>query len=218
MGAAGLLVAVGLALAAGPVAAQSGKPPASGKKLYRWVDDKGVVHYGDSVPPQYANQDRDVLNRQGTTVGKQEGTLTASEAKAKADAERAAREAVQRQQRDRMLQQSYGSVEEIELLRDRRVDMVDAQIKVQQQSLNNLRTKQAQLQQQVDRARGLGKEPPDHIRDDLSRSSADLRTAEKNLVAKQAERDRLKAQFEADIARFKELKRGGRTATAAATP
>ncbi len=35
---------------------------------YRWVDDQGVVHYGDEIPPQYANRERTVLNGQGVPV------------------------------------------------------------------------------------------------------------------------------------------------------
>ena len=27
-----------------------------GQKVYRWVDEDGNVHYGDRVPPQYAEQ------------------------------------------------------------------------------------------------------------------------------------------------------------------
>ena len=57
-----LLPALLVALCAGLAHAQSGKDKT---KLYRWVDKDGQVHYGDSVPPEYAEQDRDILNRQG---------------------------------------------------------------------------------------------------------------------------------------------------------
>ena len=48
-------------------------------QLYRWVDDDGVVHYGDHVPPQYASRNRDLLNTQGVTVGSEIGALTNEE-------------------------------------------------------------------------------------------------------------------------------------------
>jgi hypothetical protein len=60
-----LLPALLLTLAAGMADAQSQKGQ---KKVYRWVDKNGQVHYGDSVPAEYADQDRDVLNRQGVTA------------------------------------------------------------------------------------------------------------------------------------------------------
>jgi hypothetical protein len=30
-------------------------------KLYKWVDDKGVTHYGEVIPPEYANKEKDTL-------------------------------------------------------------------------------------------------------------------------------------------------------------
>ena len=44
-------------------------------KLYQWTDDKGVVHYGDSIPPEYAKADRNVLNQQGVHAGRPSGAL-----------------------------------------------------------------------------------------------------------------------------------------------
>ncbi|MDH3551543.1 MAG: DUF4124 domain-containing protein [Gammaproteobacteria bacterium] len=32
---------------------------------YRWVDDEGVVHFGDRIPPEYAEKPKQVLNDQG---------------------------------------------------------------------------------------------------------------------------------------------------------
>jgi len=74
-----LLSAVLLALLAGAAGAQSDKQ----KKLYRWVDKNGQVHYGDSVPAEYSEQDRDLLNKQGVKVGREEGIITPEEAAAR---------------------------------------------------------------------------------------------------------------------------------------
>ena len=30
-------------------------------KLYKWVDDNGTTHYGETVPPEYANSNASVL-------------------------------------------------------------------------------------------------------------------------------------------------------------
>ena len=56
---------IGLVFAAGvlvPGAALAGK-------LYKWVDENGVTHYGDAIPPEYSKQTHDVLNEQGRKVG-----------------------------------------------------------------------------------------------------------------------------------------------------
>jgi hypothetical protein len=202
-----LLPAILLALAAGAAAAQSEKQ----KKLYRWVDKNGQVHYGDSVPAEYAEQDRDVLNRQGLAVGREEGTITPEEAAAKAAADKAAREEQKRKLRDRVLLQTYQSVQELEILRDNRLDLVDSQLTIQEQSLSNLRAQRAQIERIAARYAPANTAPdaqplPDELAADLERSATDIQTQESNLVRRREERENIRQTFEADIARYKELR------------
>ncbi|MGH8197061.1 MAG: DUF4124 domain-containing protein [Steroidobacteraceae bacterium] len=202
-----LLPVVLLALIAGAADAQSDKQ----KKLYRWVDKNGQVHYGDSVPPEYAEQDRQVLNRQGVAVGKEEGTITPEEAAAKAAADKAAREEQKRKLRDRVLLQTYQSVKELEILRDNRIELVDAQLTIQEQSLSNLRAQRAQIERMASRYAPSNKAPdapalPDEVAADLERSASDIVTQEANLVKRREERESIRLNFEADIKRYQELR------------
>ena len=202
-----LLSAVVIVLLAGAAAAQSEKQ----KKLYRWVDKNGQVHYGDSVPAEYAEQDREVLNRQGVPVGREEGTITPEEAAAKAVADKAARDEQKRKLRDRVLLQTYQSVQELEILRDNRLDLVDAQLTIQEQSLSNLRAQRAQIERMAARyvpANGTadGQPLPDDVAVDLERSANDIQTQEANLERRRQERENIRQTFEADIERYKELR------------
>lgn len=202
-----LLSAAVVALLAGAAAAQSEKQ----KKLYRWVDKNGQVHYGDSVPAEYAEQDREVLNRQGVPVGREEGTITPEEAAAKAVADKAARDEQKRKLRDRVLLQTYQSVQELEILRDNRLDLVDAQLTIQEQSLSNLRAQRAQIERMAARyvpANGTadGQPLPDDVAVDLERSANDIQTQEANLERRRQERENIRQTFEADIERYKELR------------
>ena len=202
-----LLSAVVLALLAGAADAQTDKQ----KKLYRWVDKNGQVHYGDSVPAEYAEQDREVLNRQGVSVGREEGTITPEEAAAKAAADKSAREEQKRKLRDRVLLQTYQSVQELEVLRDNRLDLVDAQLTIQEQSLSNLRAQRAQIQRMAARYApvntGSDAQPlPDELAADLEQSATDIQTQESNLVRRREERENIRKTFEADIVRYKELR------------
>ena len=196
-----------LALAAGVAGAQADKQ----KKLYRWVDKNGQVHYGDSVPAEYAEQDRDVLNKQGLAVGREEGTITPEEAATKAAADKAARDEQKRKLRDRVLLQTYQSVQELEILRDNRLELVDAQLTIQEQSLSNLRAQRAQIERMASRYAPLSADPnaaplPDEIAADLERSTADIQTQESNLVRRREERENIRRTFEADIMRYQELR------------
>jgi hypothetical protein len=203
-----LLSAVTLALLAGTADAQQSSKQ---KKLYRWVDKNGQVHYGDSVPAEYAEQDREVLNRQGVSVGREEGTITPEEAAAKAAADKAARDEQKRKLRDRVLLQTYQSVQELEVLRDNRLELVDAQLTIQEQSLSNLRAQRAQIQRVAARYApvntGADAEPlPEDLASDLEQSASDIQTQETNLVRRREERENIRKTFEADIERYKELR------------
>lgn len=37
-------------------------------RIVKWKDDKGVTHYGDTIPMQYINRENSLINRQGVTV------------------------------------------------------------------------------------------------------------------------------------------------------
>jgi len=203
-----LLTAMMLALLAGGAAAQSDKPQ---KKLYRWVDRNGQVHYGDSVPAEYAEQDRDVLNKQGVRVGREEGTITPEEAAAKAAEDKAARDEQKRKLRDRVLLQTYQSVKELEILRDHRLELVDAQLTIQEQSLSNLRAQRVKIERIAARYAPASAEPgaqplPVEMATDLERSANDIATQESNLLRRRQERENIRLTFEADIRRYQELR------------
>ena len=202
-----LLPFVLLALVAGGAEAQSDKQ----KKLYRWVDKNGQVHYGDSVPAEYAEQDRDILNKQGVAVSREEGTITPEEAAAKAAEDKAARDEQKRKLRDRVLLQTYQSTKELETLRDNRLDLVDAQLTIQEQSLSNLRAQRKQIERQASRFAPMNQEAgappmPDEVIADLERSANDIQTQEANLERRRQERENIRLTFEADIKRYEELR------------
>src|SRR5688572_3085799 len=60
--------------------AQAAQPSTgSGKQTYKWVDDKGVVHYGDHVPSEYAQREQRVLNSEGLEVQKRRAEMSPKE-------------------------------------------------------------------------------------------------------------------------------------------
>ena len=195
-----LLPLVLLALVSGPAAAQ---------KLYKWVDENGQVHYGDKIPPEYANQDREVLNKQGLAVGREEGAETAEEARARQEREKQAKAAQEQAQRDRMLLATYQNVDEIELLRARRLDQIDAQLTIQEQSLTNLKARHAEQVKRASRYAPANTDPkappmPEGMAEDIARAESDIRTQQLNLDKRRKERTALNQQFYADVSRFQE--------------
>lgn len=188
---------------------------AEGRKVYRWVDDQGVVHFGDSVPPEYAVHDRAVLNEFGVAVDREEGALTAQERADKLAAQQAADAIKQRHEaaraRDETLLDTYLTVQEIESLRDRRAEMLDGQIHYTTLYLDALRDKLERLQADAARFRPYSsdpKAPPIHenLAKELSDTLDSIIRYEKTLTAARSRKVQLVAKFDDDIDRFKELK------------
>jgi hypothetical protein len=188
-----------------------------GPRLYKWTDKNGVVHYGDSIPPEYANLDRNVLNERGVAVGFEEGEITASEQaeidrrKAEEEAQRLARAEVAR--RDRMLLETYITVADIEDLRDRRLELLESQIKVTELYLNNLRKRLVGLLDEASAFKPYTSQPdapqiPQNLALDISRTTASINVYEQTLARTRTDQQALRASFDNDIARFKELKGG----------
>ena len=100
-------------------------------KLYKWVDDQGITHYGETVPPEYANKNRAELNKAGRVV-KTEDAFTPEGRRAKNEAAAKKREedkaAIAQQRYDQTLTNTYSNVKEIELARSRSLQHVDARI------------------------------------------------------------------------------------------
>lgn len=201
-----LLVISGLVLGASAAEAQ---------RVYKWVDDAGVVQYGDRVPPEYADRDRTVLNSQGIPVDRQQGALTPEElaerelqAKLEADAQAQRAETARR---DRMLLETYLSVEDIEDLRDRRLELLESQITVTQIYLENIRERLQRLHRDAARYspysdKADAPELPGDLAGEIESTLASIRTYEESIDRTREEQADLTAQFDSDIERFRELK------------
>jgi len=180
----------------------------AGRTVYKWVDEHGVTHYGDHIPPEYATQERQIINKQGVEIRRLEAQKTPEELAAE---EQKKLEIEQSQNRDRNLRNTYGSVQEIERLRDQRMTLLSDQIKVTSQFLEVLNGKLKKLRASSTRFKPYSDDPnapamPDQIAEDLVRQGNDIRTQEQNLREKRSEEATMRKQFESDIERFKELK------------
>jgi len=194
--------ALAVSLAAG--AADTGS---SGGKVYRWTDEKGVVHYGDSVPSEYSQTERSVLNNQGVEVGHIEGGKNAQQI---ADQARAAGAAQQRAQHDQFLLATYLSTKDIEQLRDERIELMEAQIKSATIYIDSLATRLTALQERAGRFKPYSsdanaKRMPDELAEELVHTLNESRTQHEALEAKRNEEVETRAQFDSDIQRYREL-------------
>jgi hypothetical protein len=196
--------------AAALLAAAAYAAPSSSKQggiAYKWVDEQGVVHYGDHIPPQYAQQDREVLNSQGVPVGHVEAAQT-PEQTAAAALKKA--EVFKQRQHDSFLISTYTSVKDIEALRDVRLDQLQGQRTAAEQYVESLRSRLGSLQVRAVSFQPYSANPdarrmPDDLAENLVRTLNEVRVQSAALAAKSEEEKTLRAQFDADIQRYREL-------------
>jgi hypothetical protein len=75
-------VLAGLFMAGPAVAEKQKKAKASANnkaQTYKWTDEQGVTHYGDSVPAEYSQREQRVLNSQGVEVQKKQAEMSQAE-------------------------------------------------------------------------------------------------------------------------------------------
>jgi hypothetical protein len=203
----GLFLA-GAMLAGSGIAFAASGGGAKGPVVYRWVDDKGVVHYGDRVPPQYAQKETAVLNDQGVEVGHVAAPKTPAEL-AQAARERA--QQLEEKQRDNFLLTTYTSVRDIEQLRDERLTQLKAQRAAAEQYIASLHERLLALQARAMLFKPYNPDPkarrlPDDVAEQIVRTRNEIRSQRNALTAKDKEESAVRTQFQADIDRYQQLR------------
>jgi hypothetical protein len=207
-----LLIVVAIVASSAAFAQKQKTSGANNEAYFRCKDVNGQQLFSDSVPMGCQGQDTEVLNAHGSVLRVIEGDRTR--------AARLAREAGESQElklkqeralRDRMLLETYLSVEDIERLRDQRIDMLVAQHRATEQTIVNLRERQSRLESQIARFKPYNPKPgapplPDHLAEEMVNTVNSMKVYEESLQKNRAEQAQLEASFTADIKRFKELK------------
>ena len=123
-------------------------------KLYKWVDEKGITHYGETVPPEHADKNRAEMNKAGRVI-KKDGPLTPEERRAKelADAQKLEDEkaSLAQQRRDQTITDTYSNAKEVDLARNRSLQQVDARITSANSQLQMANTNLLGLQSEASR-------------------------------------------------------------------
>lgn len=196
---------------AAATAAQN-RPPSSREAFFRCKDRNGQTHYADSMPPECAGLDTEVLNDNGMQIRVIEGEATrAKRLEREAVEAKVRKEKEQRALRDRTLIETYLTVEDIERLRDQRLEQLQATYRVTEQNISNLRERQSRLQGTIARFKPYSDKPdapplPEHIAAEMVNTVNSLRVYQESLATNRKEQAALRESFASDITRFKELK------------
>ena len=200
-------VIAGIAVFSFAAFAAGAAEPRTGTKSFKWVDKQGVTHYGDTIPPEYAQGHSAELNRQGVEVKRYPAQLSPDEAvKAETLAETLARN----QQHDNFLLTTYTSTREIEQLRDERLAQIEGQVIAARGYIESVDKRLALLKTRAMNFKPYSKAPtarrmPDPLAEELVRAVNEGRAQQVVLTTKQAEQREMRAKFQADIDRYQVL-------------
>jgi chromosome segregation ATPase len=173
-------------------------------KLYKWVDDKGETHYSETIPPEYANRQHIQLNKEGREIKKKTGDE--ADAGGRKTAEEQA--AIDQRRKDKALLDTYSNEKEIDLARDRNLQQVEARINSIKIRLQSAQSTLDAHRKERDGYTKAGKKIPAPLQSDLDEDTANLTRLQQELGQAQQEGDTIRARYDADKVRYRELTGG----------
>ncbi|HSH71778.1 MAG TPA: DUF4124 domain-containing protein [Methylophilaceae bacterium] len=168
----------------------------SNTKIIKWVDDKGVTHYGDTLPAQFANKNS-VINSQGITIQRNDPRNQSVEESP---------EAIEQQRKDRALMASFTNEQEIDLARDRHLQMDEITVQGLEQRRVTAVKKLDSNRKFADGFKQRNKPVPPDLGQDLKDNQAEIGRIDTQIKQQQDIMDATKKRFAADKQRFIDLK------------
>jgi hypothetical protein len=203
---AGFWLVAALVLISNPVLAaqkNTAAPPPKAGSIVKWVDEKGVTHYGDSIPVQYSGRDNSELDRQGRVVKRNK----AGDSQANKAVVEEAKVSVEQQRHDNALLAAYTTEQEFDLARDRNLQMDEAAVQGLNQRMGSAKDRLAATKKIADGFNQRKKPVPDYVTQDLKENQNEIAKIETQIAEKQQSMDATRQRFEKDKQRFIELKR-----------
>jgi hypothetical protein len=189
----------------------------SAHAVYKCVDDKGVTHYGDTLPPQCATKSVTEINRAGFAK-KIEAPPTPEEIKKK-EAEKAARAEVEKkvaEQRlkDRALLGTYGTEKELDAIRDREISQLDGRKKtlgaraIELDAILNKLSGEMEFYRAGKSKASKSREAPIQLVHDLDRAKRDRTGLDAELIKVDEDKAAVVERYSVEKERWKKLKAG----------
>lgn len=191
-----------LVLAAGLVA---GSPVVA--ETYKWVDEKGQVHYTDRIPTDAVNRGMSELNKQGITKKLTTPALTPEQRKAADERleEQRQNEKLQAEVRNRenALMSSYTSEADIDVAKRRNLALIGSGILNAEARIKSLQTKTAALAKE--KLFYENKPIPEKIAQEQAAIAAEIHKQNAAIDQLNAEALALISRYDAQKLRFREI-------------
>ena len=174
---------------------------------YKWVDEKGVVHYTDRLPPDAVDKASIQLNKQGVPIKQTDKALTPEQRRAieqDADKTRDAQRAKdEHERRDRALVASYTNEAEIDLARNRSLQTINNVIQSSKAFSEQLTKRKVDVE--AKKVESQGKPVVAVLDRELESIDTELARQAELVAQKNKEVAAITAKYDADKQRWREL-------------
>lgn len=193
------------------------------KKLYRWVDKEGKVHYVDALPTEAVDQARKEFSAStGSALGSIDRALTPQErAKHAQEQEAAAKAAVvteQQKRNEEAMLSSYQTEADLRHAYDERITLLKQTLESTEMGIKSLRGSIANVLSEASEAE-LNNRPVDAKRTGtISEMHAEVAKQQSFQANRKAELLALDTELERMLARYRELRAASAPSAAVTTP
>jgi hypothetical protein len=168
------------------------------KRILKWKDDKGVTQYGDKIPAQYSNRENSVINQQGITVKRNKPyvyqDIAADQAK------------IEQGKKDRALLSAFTHEDEIDLARDRHLQLDKVTLEGLQMQKTNSQKRLAETQKYAGTYAKQKKAIPADVSADIKTTQSEITKLDQQIAERKVVMENTRKRFDEDKKRYVELK------------
>ena len=190
---------------------------------YKWVDEKGVTHYSDTLPPQYSKNANSQIDKRGVVVRKTDRALTAAEIEAREQEKKRQKDeetkAKEQKRLDDLLLATFAVEDEIDLARDRSLEPYDGKIYLARDRIKYLQQHLAEQSKELEfhtAARKSQKKKvsaaPTALSKDIAASEREIAELEASIKLLEKDKTKVVYKYSEDKRRFRDVKAAANTA------
>ena len=171
---------------------------ADGAKIVKWVDSSGVTHYGDKLPVQEAGRNNVEMNNQGIVVKK---NAVSDKKNNLVDEQK-----LEQERKEKILLASYTKPEEIDLARDRNLQLDQAALQALTQQKINVNNRSGRNNKTVESFLARQKPIPAYLSDELKLAKTESTQIDKQLAQRKLSMQATRKRYAEEKERFIALK------------
>lgn len=164
------------------------------KRIVKWKDDKGITHYGDSIPAQYSNRENSLINQQGITVKHNKPITYQDESLSLAK--------IEQDKKDKALLSAFTNENEIDLARDRNLQLDQVTLEGLHLQRTNSHKRLTDNQKYANGYIKNKKPVPADLATDIKTNQAALLKIDQQIVERKTAMDATRKRFDDDKKRY----------------